>query len=427
MRTGGSLRWLFTAVALVAVAGGAYVLGRQQGSSEPTVEAAAPAPGPAVAAPQHPAAEPPADPHAAGAGTAPAAPRPLRDFVHFQVGQRNVKALLQDGDTVWIGTSGGLIRYSPKSGDHKIYDNRSGLLSNGVFYLGKLDGQIWVGTYGGGLSILDPARETWRNYNVPNGMGDAFVYDVLRSGSGDIWIATWSGVNRIVQGRMDDAGAWELYTVENTGGGLPNDWVYGLAEGKDGVVWLATEGGLARYVEGQWTNWNHADGLGAPYELVAADIEFQNDPADFSDHHARQKKEQGLEDVKVAYNPNYIVAITVDQAGIVWAGTWGGGLSRFDGESWRTFTKQDGLPANHVFALAEDASGNVWIGTSRGLARFDGEAFAVYGAHDGVFADTVFSLSIATEGSTWVGGFGGAAWFPKGITKPPLAPQGKLN
>ncbi len=416
MRTDASLRWLFVAVALVAVAGGAYVLGRQQGNTEPAAGAATPA---QPAAPAQPtAAAPPSsgsteDPHAQ-LGAADAA-KPLRDFVHFQVGQRNVKALLQDGETTWIGTSGGLIKFLPKTGDHKVYDNRSGLLSNGVFYLGKFDREVWVGTYGGGLSILDSENETWRHYNIPEGMGDAFVYDVLRSGDGDLWIATWSGVNRIVNGELDSPEAWELYTVENTGGGLPNDWVYGLAEGSNEEIWLATEGGLARFVDGGWTNWNHADGLGANYDVVAADIEFQNDPADFSDHHARQKKEQGLEEVKVAYNPNYIVALVVDKAGVVWAGTWGGGLSRFDGGAWQTFTKTDGLPANHVFALAEDASGNIWIGTSRGLAKYDGRNFASFGVMDGLFAGTVFSMSIGPNDSTWVGSFGGVAWFPRGI------------
>jgi ligand-binding sensor domain-containing protein len=414
MRTNAPIRWLLTAAVLVTVAGGAYVLGRQQGGREPVVEAAAPAQPVAAARPESGL---PGDPHAkpenpqhpsGGVG-------PLRKFVHFQVGQRNVKALLQDGETTWIGTSGGLIKYLPKTGNHKVYDNRGGLLSNGVFYLGKFGREIWVGTYGGGLSILDPEKETWRNYNIPNGMGDAFVYDVLHSSNGDLWIATWSGVNRIDKGEIDRPEAWELYTVENTAGGLPNDWVYGLAEGSKGEIWMATEGGLARFDDGNWTNWNHADGLGADYETVAADIEFKNDPADFSDHHARQKKEQGLEDVKIAYNPNYIVALVVDRSGVVWAGTWGGGLSRFDGDGWQTFTKKDGLPANHVFTLAEDGSGNIWIGTSRGLAKYDGRNFAAFGAMDGLFAGTVFSMSIGPDESTWVGSFGGAAWFPRGI------------
>ena len=341
---------------------------------------------------------------------------PDHGSTHFQVGQRNVKSLLQDGDVTWIGTSGGLIEYNQKTGGHKLYNNRNGLLSNGVFYLGKHAGEIWVGTYGGGLSILNSEEGSWRNYNIPEGMGDAFVYDVLEARNGDIWIATWSGANRIVQGKIDSFESWDLYTVENTKGGLPNDWVYGLAEGPAGEIWLATEGGLALFEGGSWTNWKHADGLGAPLDLVEDDIQFRNDPGQFSAHHARQKKEQQLEDVEVAYNPNYIISLIVDNEGLVWAGTWGAGLSRFDGESWKTFTVHDGLPANHIFALEKGADGSVWVGTSRGLAHFADGKFTSFNTRDGLFSNVVFSIEV-TESAAWIGSFGGAAWFPHGLQK----------
>jgi len=348
----------------------------------------------------------------------PVVPRSETAPVQFRVGRGNVKSILADDDSVWVGTSGGLIHFSPRQHRYRQYDNSSGLLSNGVFYIGKVRGEIWVGTYGGGLSVFNPNTEKWRNYNIPNGMGDAFVYDVIETRSGDVWIATWSGANRVVQGRMDDIDSWQLYTVENTHGGLPNDWVYGLAEGVNGEIWLATEGGLARFANDEWHNWKHADGLGAPYELVEADMPFKNDPGEVSSHHARQKVEQGLEGVKVAYNPNYIVSLTVDKQGDVWAGTWGGGLSRFNGTSWATYTVRDGLPGNHVFALGTDSVGRVWIGTSRGLAKYDSGQFVRYGLADGLYSEVIFSIEFTETGAAWVGGLGGVAWFPKGLQQP---------
>jgi len=401
-------------IGMSAVVVAAYLLGRVQGSSDHAKMVAAssadsskePSEPARAAKPQLPltTGHPP---NAGGSSTA-------RRFLHFQVGRRNVKAMLVDGSVTWLGTSGGLIEFHRDSGKHTIYSNRTGLLSNGIFHVGKIGGEIWVGTYGGGLSILNPTNRKWRNYNIPQGLADAFVYDVLKTRSGEIWIATWSGANRIVDGKIDNLQNWRLYTVENTNGGLPNDWVYGLAEGKNGEIWMATEGGLARYKDGRWTNWNHKDGLGAAYEVVEKDIQFRNDPGEYSAHHARQKEEQGLGKVKVAYNPNYIVSLTVDPQGVVWAGTWGGGLSRFDGESWRTFTVRDGLPGNHVFALESDKMGNVWAGTSRGLARFDGTRFVKFGKKEGLFSPAVFSVAIGKEAEIWVGSFGGAAWFPHG-------------
>ncbi len=333
-------------------------------------------------------------------------------FSHFRVGNRNVKGMFADGNDVWVGTSGGVIRYDLNSNDYKLYDvkNKS-LISNGVFHVSKLRGKIIVGTYGGGLSMYSPDTDQWKNYNIPDGLADQFVYDIAEDVNGDYWIATWSGVNRVPKGNMDDPTGWETFTVENTKGGLPNDWVYGVEIGKNGEVWFATEGGLAKFKDGQWTNWKHEDGLGAPYELVKDDISFTNDPAKASKHHAKQKAEQGLSNIKVGYNPNYIISMVVDEDGSVWCGTWGGGLSRFDGATWKTYTVKDGLPGNHIFMLRKKRGSSMWIGTNKGLARPSptGEGFTVLTKADGLFADNVFSLAEASDGSLWVGSFGGVA------------------
>ena len=391
------------AIALGTALAGAYQLGRSMAAPVAALPAAAAA-----------AVVPAASALPAGHPEAPQregklAPDPSQKFTHFRVGNKNVKRLFVDGDVVWVGTSGGAVRYDTKTDEYKLFDTKSGLLSNGVFHVGKLDDRIVLGTYGGGLSLLDPAKGTWETFNIPDGLGDAFVYDVLKARNGDVWIATWSGVNRVKGGRLKDRSAWELHTVESTKGGLPNDWVYGLAEGKDGEIWLGTEGGLAHFKEGRWENWNHAKGLGAPYEKVKDHIQYGSDPAKVSEHHAAQKKEMGLEKIDVAYNPNYIVSLAVDAQGVVWAGTWGGGLSRYDGKAWTHYTVSEGLPGNHVFMLHLDPKGALWVGTNNGLAKMQGNAFRVMTTQDGLFANTVFSMTTTRDGTLWVGSYGGVA------------------
>jgi len=337
-----------------------------------------------------------------------------RDFTHFRVGNKNVKSLHAEGSVLWVGTSGGVIRYDTKAEDFKLFDVKSGLLSNGIFHVSRIQGRIALGTYGGGLSFLDEKTGQWENYNVPEGLGDAFVYDVLQARNGDLWIATWSGVNRIRGGALKDKSRWSLHTVDSTKGGLINDWVYALAEGKDGIIWMATEGGLVRFKDGQWTNWNHAKGLGAPFDKVKGDISFKSDPSKVSQHHAKQKQEMGLEGVDVAYNPNYIVALAVDRDGVVWAGTWGGGLSRFDGKAWKTYTTAEGLPGNHVSMLHVDRiTGLLWVGTNNGLSRLEDGKFRRMGVEDGLFANTVFSMVTTASDGIWVGSFGGVAHIRK--------------
>ncbi len=337
-------------------------------------------------------------------------------FTHFRVGNRNVKGMYADTDAIWVGTSGGAIRYDLKKDDYKLFDVKNGsLISNGVFHISKINDRIMVGTYGGGLSAYDLKTEKWKNYNIPDGLADQFVYDLSQDPQGNLWIATWSGANFVTGSDLDNPKGWKTYTVENTKGGLPNDWVYGVEVGLNGDVWFATEGGLARLDKaGKWTNWQHEAGLGAPYEKVKDDITYTNDPAKASRHHATQKAQQGLKDVQVGYNPNYIVSMVIADDGSVWCGTWGGGLSHFDGKTWKTYTTKEGLPGNHVFMLSKSKDGKLWIGTNKGLARLkDGPdaGFTVLTQKDGLFADNVFSIAEAQDGSVWVGSFGGVTKF----------------
>jgi len=406
--------WAVLVIVLGIAVVTSYTLGRRQSADVNPL----PPPGAGIVKPgtalptDHPPIGSAADGATMPSGLPPAVAGDQSRFTHFRVGNRNVKSLLLDGHYIWIGTSGGVIRYDIDTDTHKVFDNKiNGLISNGIFHLSRIGDRLFVGTYGGGLSIYDINKDKWKDYNIPDGLADQFVYDVLQTENGDLWIATWSGANLVKGGRLDDPKSWVTFDVENTGGGLPNRWVYALDEDPDGNMWFATEDGLARYANGQWQHWKHEDGLGASYELVKDSIQSTNDPAAASRHHAMNKQDQGLEGINVAYNPNYIISLKVDKNGIVWAGTWGAGLARFDGKSWKNYTTADGLPANHIFMLNIDPDGRLWIGTNHGLARMkaDGSGFDVMKMTDGLFADNVFSTAFGADGTLWAGSFGGVA------------------
>jgi ligand-binding sensor domain-containing protein len=102
----------------------------------------------------------------------------------------------------------------------------------------------------------------------------------------------------------------------------------------------------------------------------------------------------------------------VDRDGVVWCGTWGGGLSRFDGKNGRNYTMADGLPGNLIFMLNRDPSGKLWIGTNNGVAVLEGEKIVakklkLMTTKDGLFSNTVFSMATGEDGSKWLGSFGG--------------------
>lgn len=320
----------------------------------------------------------------------------------YTLNTQNVKVLRMQGKFLWLGTSLGAIRYDTSTPDgYQVIDNKNGLLSNGIFNIAfDKKGAPWIATYGGGLSHLE--NNKWTNYNTPQGLCDAFVYDIEFAGD-TLWIATWSGVNR-VRGNLQSRKSWESFTIENTGGGLIDNWVYAIEIGKDGRVWFGTESGISLYDGKKWRGWNHTSGLGAPIEQVKQENQGVM-PSFQGAHHANQPPPDIPNTESGSYRPNYVVSMLLDDANRLWVGTWGGGLSLFDTQtySFRNFTTQDGLPGNFILALKQDAYGNLWIGSNKGLTRFDGKTFTNYSKLNGLIGEFVFSIEFGNDHSLWVG------------------------
>src|SRR5439155_23228482 len=96
----------------------------------------------------------------------------------------------------------------------------------------------------------------------------------------------------------------------------------------------------------------------------------------------------------------------------------GRGVSRFDGASWRTFTKADGLIGDEVTAIHVDPTGKVWFGIAHqvsdpnyliltcsvgdGVVRFDGSTWTRFTTVQGMAKNFVFAIGADADGHTWV-------------------------
>ncbi len=88
----------------------------------------------------------------------------------------------------------------------------------------------------------------------------------------------------------------------------------------------------------------------------------------------------------------YVVEAYEDREGNRWFGTMHKGAVRYDGKGLSYFSEKDGLPSNTVTSFAEDADGNLWVGTHQGVAKFRDNAF------------------IRAEGLVGLGGSSPTAW-----------------
>lgn len=102
----------------------------------------------------------------------------------------------------------------------------------------------------------------------------------------------------------------------------------------------------------------------------------------------------------------------------IWFGTNHEGVWCWDGQDFTRYSRQDGLPSDHISAITEDDVGNLWFATTRGLSRYDGERFESVaipwdGNEDlwgpGLNANVVLCLLCDRRGDVWFGTWGNGA------------------
>jgi len=222
----------------------------------------------------------------------------------------------RDG-AVWIGTPAGALRL--KDGQWTRFTTREGLSDNMVSALFEdPEGAIWLGTAHGGLHRFDGRRFN----NVDLGPFHAPVNGIQRDPDGTFWIGTDSGLMRWQNG------AGRLLTREN---GLPSDEITAILPSRSGGYWIGTGDGVSRFRNGHFDNLGARDTSTVPIGTVTGEYE--------------------------------------DTAGTLWIATLGSGLFRFADGRLKRFDTRNGLPDDTIYAIQEDAGGNLWMSSNHGLIR----------------------------------------------------------
>ncbi|MFQ5543434.1 MAG: two-component regulator propeller domain-containing protein [Nitrospiria bacterium] len=319
-----------------------------------------------------------------------------------------VRSLFADDNAVLVGTTEGVLKISTQTGEAvQTVTLRDGLLSPYIFAINKDSNNVyWFGTNNGGLSRYDGSA--LKNYLPADGLADFWVYGTDFAKDGTLWIATWNGVSHF------DGKVFKNY---NTADGLADRWVYALSVDFDEAVWFGTEGGVSRLSpNGRWKTWTHRDGLGAPNKHALPKSEntgfgtlSKSEAEDYKhNHNLSVLGPNGKE----TYNENYVFSMAIDTKGMKWFGTWGGGVSRFDGTTWKNFTTDDGLAGNIVYDVTIDPhDGAIWFGTNHGVSRYDGQNWTNLTRQNGLTDENVYAIAIDQKQRVWLGEKGGVDVF----------------
>lgn len=226
------------------------------------------------------------------------------------------------------------------------------------------EGNLWLGTLGGGLLRLRPHRVT--TLSKTDGLPSDEILSVNEDAAGNAWVSTQPGLSRISGGQSTPFGTIISRTEAELQRqiGLPHPATF--YQDQTGNFWLAGNSRLAQVRDGQ---------------LVVREL-------------------KGV--------TGGIHALLTDRNGELWLGMNGEGLARYrGGVVTKLFTPADGLVHGEITVLRQDRAGPLWIGTRQGLSQFKDGRFTNYTTANGLSNGHVRDLYEDQDGALWIGTYGG--------------------
>ncbi|MEO8771020.1 MAG: two-component regulator propeller domain-containing protein [Ferruginibacter sp.] len=188
-------------------------------------------------------------------------------------------------------------------------------------------GNIWVGTMGKGIFILDPVTFKYRQFDDNGRFKNAGILSV--SGNKDqIFVSSLQGSLMIEPGpgNKDINNQFRVTYYDNKSTGT--NYIYSIFEDSKGRLWFATDGlGLTKLELNRFTYYNN--------------------------------KEQVKDD--------RIYSITEDNNGNIWFSTASAGIYKFDGKTFTNYSLNEGLSNLKISVLKKDKAGNIVIVNKKGL------------------------------------------------------------
>ncbi|MCP4119250.1 MAG: diguanylate cyclase [Desulfobacteraceae bacterium] len=283
-------------------------------------------------------------------------------FDHFQdrlddgtlLANMSMASMAEDarGD-LWIGTGGGGLLWMDGTCRFRRFQPQSGfdrsLSGNDVrsLYVDR-QGLLWIGTYGNGLNMMDPATRAFSLFrhgeDDPKSLSNSVVLSICEDSDQALWVGTWGGgVNRLTDRKSVDLKCKSTPGDETA---ISGNTVWAIHEDSGKNLWFGTwKGGLSLLTADQRSKANPVF------------VRYGTDP-----------------DRPGSLTSDSILSIHEDRRGILWVGTWGGGLNRLDPECLETgsvgfkhYRHDKGDPRSlgddFIKTIMEDRHGNIWVGT----------------------------------------------------------------
>jgi serine/threonine protein kinase/ligand-binding sensor domain-containing protein len=358
-------------------------------------------------------------------------------------------AVAIQGDYVWGGGAGGLVRWDLVHQTYDLYTTADGLPSNVInVLLVDDDNRLWAAT-GSGIAVFDGT--VWSTFGKSDGIEPAWTSALFKDATGGIWAALLYTEPALM---YYDGAEWRAAPAEPLPVSSPR--LKALVRDEDAGLFVALEGqGLARFDGDAWRLYTQEEGLpgnfisalqlaedgdalyftfwkGAGRMDVAhgtfASLSRLSDVVLYTVYKARDDRLWFGGEGVYAYDPDdnewtvftadaypglaWPVGDITEDDDVMWFAT-GGGLLRYDGDVWQTWTLLATLANNSVRAIVQDDDGALWFAhIDAGLTRYapDQGMWQAFGEAEGVPNDPSFP-GVDSEGRVWIGYYGELRWY----------------
>ena len=293
---------------------------------------------------------------------------------------------------LWVGTQQGLQRWD-QGVAKTIEADELGQRSVDFLYEDRFT-NLWVNTKLGGLFREDQAG--WTAVGLGDHAAPVSTTCMEEDREGNLWLGTDQGLVQLQKRRV------RAYTTRD---GLADDSVWSVCEGTDGTIWIGANRGLSRIQNGRVMPLDAGDvHPDCPNRCVwpARDGGVWIAKPGIGIFEFRERLTQRVA-ARALPNPN-LFALYEDRSHRLWIGTGNGVAIVEGGQITATYTNWAGQSGFDVRCILEDRAGTFWFGTQgQGLTRMRDGKFEVFTKRDGLSNNRVWSIHEDGEGALWLG------------------------
>jgi len=302
-------------------------------------------------------------------------------------GNEIVDICVDTRNNVWLGTHTGLAIYHPDNDKFTVFrydkNNPNGLSNDDIHSITQIDNQIWIGTWKGGINILELENEDWTapekvrcrhiaSGNLSTELSIPSIESIFGDSFGNIWIGTYGEGLNVISHITPYFGTLTYSKIKGDIHGLSEKSANCLTFDDDSLLYVGLNNGYVDIYR----------------------INYRNNP---------------FYKIQTLFLDNNILCAMADGRGNIWVGRNTDGLL-VDNIKKKTYKKPDFIKddfcSEYNACMYKDRQQNLWFGSECGILKYNPHTNTIQettGKKIGLRDDLIRQIIQDVNGNFWIG------------------------